>query len=82
MWNDPIVAEIRSVREQLAAQFGFDVHAIFMDLRSRQATLGDRVIYERRGPETEHSATADGRSAPLHCCRSGPTLSGAILKRS
>ena len=44
MWEDPIVSEVRRVREQLSAQFNFDPKAIFADLRNRQAGLGDRLV--------------------------------------
>lgn len=54
MWEDPIVTEVRQVREQLSAQFDFDVGAIFADLRRRQAALGDRLV--RRGPATQPKA--------------------------
>jgi len=29
MWEDPIVAEVHRIREQLAAKFNYDVEAIF-----------------------------------------------------
>ena len=35
-WEDPIVAEVRRVRDQLAKKFNYDVHAICEDLRKRQ----------------------------------------------
>ncbi|MEI6084736.1 MAG: hypothetical protein WCS70_10585 [Verrucomicrobiota bacterium] len=35
-WEDPIVAEVRRVRDQLARKFHYDIHAIFEDLRKRQ----------------------------------------------
>ena len=54
MWDDPIVAEVRRVREQLAAEFGFDAKAIFEDLRKRQ-TLGDRLVSRKIG-RIEHVA--------------------------
>lgn len=44
MWEAPIVSEVRRAREQLSAKFGFDVKAIFADLRNRQAAHGDRLI--------------------------------------
>ena len=66
MWNDPIVAEVRAVRERLAARFGFDVHRIFVDLRERQAQLGDQLIREIRKPKTEPVASPDRHSAALH----------------
>jgi hypothetical protein len=43
MVTDPIVDEIRAIRERLAAQFGFDVHAIAEDARRRDA-VGDRKV--------------------------------------
>ena len=48
MWDDPIVAEVRRTREQLSERFGFDVKAIFDDLRSRQATLGNRLVSRKK----------------------------------
>ena len=47
MWEDPIVAEVRQIREKLAAKFGFDIKAIFADLRQRQGSLGGRVIRQK-----------------------------------
>jgi len=44
MGEDPIVAEVRKVREELARQFNFDVGAIFADLRKRQTSLGPRLV--------------------------------------
>jgi hypothetical protein len=34
------------VREQLAAEFGYDLKAIFADLRNRQAAIGDRMVHQ------------------------------------
>jgi hypothetical protein len=36
MNDDPIVAEVRRIRDELARRFNYDVHAIFADLRARQ----------------------------------------------
>jgi hypothetical protein len=43
-WEDPIVADVWRIREQLSADFNFDVAAIFADIRSRQASAGDRLV--------------------------------------
>ncbi len=51
MWEDPIVAEVRRVREELAARFNYDVKAIFADIRARQAALGDRLVTRDTKPE-------------------------------
>jgi hypothetical protein len=41
---DPIVEEVRRVREELAAKFEFDLHAMFAVWKNREASLGDRVV--------------------------------------
>ena len=33
---DPLIAEIRAVRDEYAARFDYDVAAMFRDLRARQ----------------------------------------------
>ena len=42
--DDPIVAEVRAIREGLCAEFDFDLKAIFADLRRRQAEHGSRLV--------------------------------------
>jgi hypothetical protein len=36
MWEDPIVAEVRKIREDYAAQFNFDLQALFRALKERE----------------------------------------------
>jgi len=36
MWEDPIVAEVRKVREDYAAQFNFDLQALCRALKERE----------------------------------------------
>lgn len=48
MWEDPIVEEVHRTREKLAAEFDFDVKAIFADLRKRQTALGSRLIPQKK----------------------------------
>ena len=45
MFEDPIVAEVRRVRDELARRFNYDVHAICEDLRKRQGktVTGDEL---------------------------------------
>lgn len=43
MQTDPIVAEIREIRERLAAQFGYDLDAMMKDAQARDAA-GDREV--------------------------------------
>ncbi len=51
VWEDPIVADIHRTREKLAAEFSFDVRAIFADLRKRQAELGGRLMPQKKRAE-------------------------------
>jgi hypothetical protein len=43
MPSDPIVAEIRELRERRAARFGYDIRAIVKDAQQRDAS-GDREV--------------------------------------
>jgi hypothetical protein len=36
MWQDPIVAEVRQAREAHAAQFNFDLQAIYRVLKTQE----------------------------------------------
>jgi len=51
MWEDPIVEEVHRTREKLAAEFDFDVKAIVADLRKRQASLGARLVPQKKPAE-------------------------------
>ena len=61
-WEDPIVAEVRRIREELCAKFNFDVAAIFADIRSRQGEAGDRLIRLKCQQKAEQ---ADAREAAV-----------------
>ena len=43
-WRDPIVEEVRKVREEHAARFNYDLKAIAEDLRLRQAKSGHKIV--------------------------------------
>ncbi len=36
MWQDPIVGEVRQIREAHAAQFNFDLQAIYLALKKAE----------------------------------------------
>ena len=46
MSPDPIVTEIHNIREQIAAEFNHDLHAMVMDAQQRDAA-GDRLVVRR-----------------------------------
>ncbi|MHC5016906.1 MAG: hypothetical protein ACYTGM_20830 [Planctomycetota bacterium] len=43
-WRDPIVEEVRKVRQEYAARFNYDLKAIAEDLRRRQAESGRDIV--------------------------------------
>jgi hypothetical protein len=77
MWEDPIVEEVHRTREKLAAKYNFDVKAMFAALREREASLGGRLVPQRKRAETtfeagraRHSASAGSaptEGAPASC---------------
>jgi hypothetical protein len=71
-WEDPIVAEVRRIREDLSAQFNFDVSAIFADIRARQASAGDRLVRLGRERQAEPTDAHEAAIASGMMVRSGP----------
>ena len=64
MWEDPIVAEVHRIREELAAEFGFDVKAIFADIRKRQTALGARLVLQKKPASPQPSAVSPDFKSP------------------
>ena len=58
MWNDEIVEEVRKVRDEYAAQFDYDLEAIFKDVK-RQEEKSDREVVSRppKKPELQELTT-------------------------
>ena len=52
MTKDPIVDEVRKFRKEYAAEFDFDLDAIFDDLKARESQSG--IEYEERDPKPYH----------------------------
>ncbi len=44
MNKDPIVEEVRKIREQHAAQFNYDLKAIYKDLKETEMKSGRKVV--------------------------------------
>ncbi len=44
MWKDPVVEEVRSIREKQAESFGFDIRRIIADARAKQGTSGHPLV--------------------------------------
>lgn len=59
MIDDPIVAEVRATRESHAAAFGFDLEAIFRDLKQSEAKRDPKG-----SPLVEHLEPVGASSSP------------------
>ncbi len=44
MFTDPIVEEVRRVREEYAKQFNYDLHAMAEDLRKQERQHPERLV--------------------------------------
>jgi hypothetical protein len=44
MWKDPIVEEVRKIRERHAAKFKYDLDAICRDLKEQERKSGRKVV--------------------------------------
>lgn len=44
VWRDPIVAEVRKVREALFAESNYDIHEFCRRLADRQASSGHPIV--------------------------------------
>lgn len=44
MWEDPIVKEVRRVREEHSARFGHDLERIYRELKEREKASGRRYV--------------------------------------
>lgn len=44
MWKDPIVEEVRAVRETHAAKFDYDLKRIFADLKEQERKSGREYV--------------------------------------
>jgi hypothetical protein len=47
MWRDPIVTEIRRLREEFAASFDYGINAICRAAREKQAKSGHKNVSHR-----------------------------------
>ena len=62
MWNDPIVEEVRRIRQAHAARFGYDLQAIFEDLKRQERESGHTIVsFPPRRPSAARIAFHRGR---------------------
>ena len=68
MRDAPIVAEVRAIRDKLAAECGYDVEEIFRRIRKRQAESGLEYVSlpprrDAAGPPSDEGAQRDDDGA-------------------
>ncbi len=52
MWEDPIVAEVRRIRDEHAAKYGYDLEKIFASLKDREKQSKRKLAsYPPRSPK-------------------------------
>lgn len=55
IWSDPIVDEVRRVRDAYAARFNYDLRAIYRDLKEQEKQSGRKVVSYSRGSSGSES---------------------------
>jgi hypothetical protein len=64
MPDDPIVGEVRRIRDELAAKFGYNLRAIAEDARRRELESGRQLVSfarPKKGPEARLADSAEAR---------------------
>ena len=70
MWQDPIVAETRALRDEYARQFNYNINEIFKDLMAKQAAHPERVVaFPPRKPTVSTVAAQQGAPADARTSR-------------
>ena len=68
MYEDPVLAEIRAIREAYAARFNYDLRAIAADARAKDAADTERTIVRlpprRPAGRVEPPAAGSGAGEP------------------
>jgi hypothetical protein len=61
--NDPIVEEVRRIRDAHAARFNYDLDAVFQDLKEQEKTSGHRFVHGVASTTTQDRALQPPASA-------------------
>ena len=71
-WSDPIVDEVRRVRDAYAARFNYDLRAIFRDLKVQEKHNGREIVSYAR------NSTSTAPDTGLRPTRPAPTVSDNV----
>ena len=73
MIDDPIVDEVRKIREEYARQFNYDLDAICKDLQEKQAASGRKIVsFPPNRPERPRTVPAAALVQESVSCASEP----------
>ena len=67
-WSDPIVDEVRRVRDAYAARFNYDLRAIYRDLKQQEKRNGRKVVsyaQDAAGSEPNQALQPTGTAIPV-----------------
>ena len=63
-WRDPVVEEVRRIREQQAAEMDYDLAAIFERARRRQKQSKRKTVsFANAATSSDHASRAEAKSA-------------------
>lgn len=74
MWKDPIVEEVRQIREEHAAEFEYDLQAIYQDIKAQEIKSGRTFVsypprYCTPAAETEKQQNTPNKQLELERTR-------------
>ncbi|MBA2593892.1 MAG: hypothetical protein M3495_21630 [Pseudomonadota bacterium] len=68
MWQDPIVEEVRAARDAHAAQFNYDLRAIYRALKKEEAESGRNFVkLPPKGIEAKEETLEDSEARSARC---------------
>jgi hypothetical protein len=66
MWRDPLVQEIRAIRESNAERFGYDLRAIYRDLKKLEQQSGRLIVSPPQRSPASPALTSKTRTSAKH----------------
>ena len=77
-WSDPIVDEVRRVRDAYAARFNYDLRAIYRDLKEREKRSGRMLVsYADGGTGPNQALQPTGAATPVSQDAKSPEAAAA-----
>lgn len=74
-WSDPIVDEVRRVRDAYSARFNYDLRAIYRDLKEQEKRSGREIVSYAQEP------ASPAPNGPAHAASIPPKQTGPAAER-